>query len=248
MVKRFWGLVFFIAGLALFSSAAQYGYANDLPLIEFPVKPLAPAMQLQEYDGKAFNLETYRGRVVVVNFWATWCGPCKLEMPHLDKMDRELEEKGFEVISISTDDARASSKVKPLVKRSSCNAATTTSSTEAEPATAPIIIAATTAAAAHHRRRILCKAAITAAISPAMRRRRGCRHQYHSITRVAAAPHLLLLPAPPPPLLLLPAPPLPLLLLPAPPPPLPMTSHGGSSRGRIKDHRWSGGAPGALAP
>jgi peroxiredoxin len=77
----------------------------------------APDFTLRDIDGKEVKLSSYKGKVVMVNFWATWCGPCKLEMPHLDKMDRELESKGFEVISISTDDARASSKVKPLIKR-----------------------------------------------------------------------------------------------------------------------------------
>ena len=77
----------------------------------------APDFSLRDINGKEVSLSSHKGKVVLVNFWATWCGPCKLEMPHLDKMDRELESKGFEVISISTDDARAASKVKPLVKR-----------------------------------------------------------------------------------------------------------------------------------
>lgn len=77
----------------------------------------APDFSLRDINGKEVSLSSHKGKVVLVNFWATWCGPCKLEMPHLDKMDREFESKGFEVLSISTDDARASSKVKPLVKR-----------------------------------------------------------------------------------------------------------------------------------
>ena len=77
----------------------------------------APEFSLRDINGQEVSLSDYKGKVVLVNFWATWCGPCKLEMPHLDKMDREFEEKGFEVISISTDDARAASKVKPLIKR-----------------------------------------------------------------------------------------------------------------------------------
>lgn len=77
----------------------------------------APEFSLRDINGKAVSLSDYKGKVVLVNFWATWCGPCKLEMPHLDKMDREFQDKGFEVVSISTDDARAASKVKPLIKR-----------------------------------------------------------------------------------------------------------------------------------
>ena len=77
----------------------------------------APDFSLRDINGKEVSLSSQKGKVVLVNFWATWCGPCKLEMPHLDKMDRELEANGFEVISISTDDARAASKVKPLIKR-----------------------------------------------------------------------------------------------------------------------------------
>ena len=77
----------------------------------------APDFSLRDINGKEVSLSSHKGKVVLVNFWATWCGPCKLEMPHLDKMDREFEAKGFEVISISTDDARAASKVKPLIKR-----------------------------------------------------------------------------------------------------------------------------------
>ena len=77
----------------------------------------APDFSLRDINGKEVSLSSQKGKVVLVNFWAPWCGPCKLEMPHLDKMDRELEAKGFEVISISTDDARAASKVKPLIKR-----------------------------------------------------------------------------------------------------------------------------------
>jgi len=78
---------------------------------------IAPGFTLRDLSGQSVSLSDYAGKVVLINFWATWCGPCKLEMPHLDKMDREFEAKGFEVLSISTDDVRGSSKVKPLIKK-----------------------------------------------------------------------------------------------------------------------------------
>ncbi len=78
---------------------------------------VAPGFTLRDINGQSVSLSDYQGKVVLINFWATWCGPCKLEMPHLDKMDKEFEAKGFEVLSISTDDVRGSSKVKPLIKK-----------------------------------------------------------------------------------------------------------------------------------
>ena len=77
----------------------------------------APAFSLRDINGKQVSLEDYKGKVVLVNFWATWCGPCQAEMPHLQKMYVDLEDQGFVVLSISADNARDASKVKPLVKR-----------------------------------------------------------------------------------------------------------------------------------
>lgn len=77
----------------------------------------APDFTLRDINNQEVSLSDYRGKVVLVSFWATWCGPCKVEMPHLDKLDAELEDRGFEVLSISTDDARAASTVKPYIKK-----------------------------------------------------------------------------------------------------------------------------------
>ncbi len=77
----------------------------------------APEIKLRDINNVEVKLSDYKGKVVLVNFWATWCGPCKVEMPHLDAMDKEFESRGFEVLSISTDDARAASQVKPFIKK-----------------------------------------------------------------------------------------------------------------------------------
>ena len=76
----------------------------------------APDFTLRNIKGKQVSLSSLKGKVVLINFWATWCQPCLAEMPHIDKYYKELKSKGFEVLSISTDDARNASKVKPLVK------------------------------------------------------------------------------------------------------------------------------------
>ena len=77
----------------------------------------APNFTLRDINGQQVSLEDFKGQVVLVNFWATWCGPCQVEMPHLQKMYVDLKDQGFVVLSISIDDAKDASKVKPLIKR-----------------------------------------------------------------------------------------------------------------------------------
>jgi thiol-disulfide isomerase/thioredoxin len=55
-------------------------------------------------DGKTFRLSDYKGKVVLLNFWATWCGPCIEEMPDLIKLQEKYGEKGFVVVGLSADD------------------------------------------------------------------------------------------------------------------------------------------------
>src|SRR5688572_21045665 len=66
--------------------------------------PPAPQVALQTLDGKSFNLAELRGRVVLLNFWATWCIPCRSEIPELNTMHRDLEWRGLSVVGVSTYD------------------------------------------------------------------------------------------------------------------------------------------------
>ena len=63
---------------------------------------------LQALDGGTFRLADSEARVVVVNFWATWCGPCRSEIPHLVEMNREYKARGVEFIGLSTEDPTTS--------------------------------------------------------------------------------------------------------------------------------------------
>lgn len=72
---------------------------------------------LRDLTGQEVRLADQAGKVVVLSFWATWCGPCKEEMPHLAKMYGEKKDSGLVVLSISTDDARSASKVKPYIEK-----------------------------------------------------------------------------------------------------------------------------------
>ena len=77
----------------------------------------APDFTLRDINGKQHTLSDYQGQVVLLNFWATWCGPCQSEMPHIQQMKNELTDQGLVVLSVSIDEAKDISKVKPLIKR-----------------------------------------------------------------------------------------------------------------------------------
>lgn len=63
----------------------------------------ASAIAFEDGDGNALGLEDFRGQYVLLNFWATWCGPCKRDMPSLDRLQAELGSKDFHVLALSQD-------------------------------------------------------------------------------------------------------------------------------------------------
>ena len=65
---------------------------------------LAPDFTLRQFDGPNLRLGEQRGRVVMVNFWATWCGPCRVELPQLDKLHAKYRSSGFVLLGVNIDD------------------------------------------------------------------------------------------------------------------------------------------------
>jgi len=63
----------------------------------------APNFHLRDLQGRVVSLSQFRGKVVLLNFWATWCGPCRIEMPAMEQLYRTLPRKDFEILAVSTD-------------------------------------------------------------------------------------------------------------------------------------------------
>lgn len=64
---------------------------------------LAPNFQLRDINGHPIALSDLRGKVVLLNFWATWCGPCRVEMPAMEELYRTFSRNDFEILAVSTD-------------------------------------------------------------------------------------------------------------------------------------------------
>ena len=64
---------------------------------------VAPGFTLVDLDGKKVSLSDYKGRPVLVNFWATWCGPCKIEMPWFEDLRTQYAPQGFEILGLTDD-------------------------------------------------------------------------------------------------------------------------------------------------
>jgi peroxiredoxin len=75
----------------------------------------APEFSLQDLQGSHVDLAHYRGKIVLLNFWATWCGPCRLEMPKFVQWQKQYGAQGLQVLGVSIDDTAA--PVRPFLEK-----------------------------------------------------------------------------------------------------------------------------------
>lgn len=96
-----------LSGLAALATSTDAGVA--------PGKP-APDFRIQTLGGKTLTLASLKGKVVILNVWATWCAPCRAEMPAFDAYYKAHKAKGLEIIAISQDTVKLDAKVTDLAK------------------------------------------------------------------------------------------------------------------------------------
>ena len=95
-------------------SAAKGGAKSKWTLVQ---GRKAPAFTLSDLNGNERTLREFRGKVVLLNFWASWCEPCKIEFPHLDRLQQTLGPKGLVVLAVNVDEASAQAGVAPMIRR-----------------------------------------------------------------------------------------------------------------------------------
>ncbi|HWA24216.1 MAG TPA: TlpA disulfide reductase family protein [Lacunisphaera sp.] len=96
-MKRFLGLILTLACVALLPAAP--GVVTRDAVVDRP----SPALTLKDLDGKKVSLESFKGKVVIVDFWATWCEPCKTEIPGYIELQKKYGAEGLVVIGVSLD-------------------------------------------------------------------------------------------------------------------------------------------------
>ena len=109
------GRLLFLLAAFFFGSSPLYAQATRSPSVNYKAVPkleelkgypAAPNFTLSTPDGKKVSLEDFRGKLVFLNFWATWCTSCREEMPAMERLYREFKSKGFEIVAVNVKDNR----------------------------------------------------------------------------------------------------------------------------------------------
>jgi len=106
-----------VVGLVCIGAA----FTGSAAMAQDPGPPLAPGTHAPAFTAKSLrgdtvSLSSLRGHVVLVDFWATWCEPCKMAMPTLQHLYKQYSPSGFRVVGMSVDDATTVGDIRPLLK------------------------------------------------------------------------------------------------------------------------------------
>lgn len=97
------GILLLAAGALAAIALAVFSPSRPRPQVA-PQASVAPDFTLKQLDGTPLRLSDYRGKVVLLDFWASWCAPCREEIPHFVEWQRKYGDRGFQVIGVSMDD------------------------------------------------------------------------------------------------------------------------------------------------
>jgi peroxiredoxin len=100
------------------SKAPQTAKASDMTPVSD--RSAAPDFTLKDAKGATVHLADYKGKVVVLDFWATWCGPCKVEIPWFMEFQQQFKDRGFSVVGVSMDEG-GWDDVKPFIEQHKIN-------------------------------------------------------------------------------------------------------------------------------
>ena len=92
-----------LVGLSFTAEGGEDEFYSKIRINPIKGSKKAPGFSLQDLKGKEVEIKQFKGKVVFLNFWATWCGPCKEEMPGLEFLHRQFKEKNFVLLTISVD-------------------------------------------------------------------------------------------------------------------------------------------------
>ncbi len=99
----FFALAFILSTPSIFAEIKKEDLFSKAGIQPVKAGTRAPVFSLENLNGKKSDLRQYRGKVVFLNFWATWCGPCKEEMPSMEELYKQFREKEFVFLTISVD-------------------------------------------------------------------------------------------------------------------------------------------------
>ena len=106
----------FLIGLAIFSAVFGVVWLQSAKYEPLTVGKVAPNFSLPDLADKSVQLTDYRGKVIFLNFWATWCKPCQEEMPSMEQLYRAYEKDGLVILAVSIDRVTTKKDIPPFVK------------------------------------------------------------------------------------------------------------------------------------
>jgi peroxiredoxin len=107
-----------VAVAVFLRGSTTHGRSGSASLVKTGFQPgeYAPDFELRSLGGPSVRLSNLRGKPVLLNFWATWCAPCRVEMPWLVELDQQYRSKGIQIVGVSVDDAGEEKEVATFAK------------------------------------------------------------------------------------------------------------------------------------